>query len=171
MKSDDQTTAATRPAPHQVVAVVGLGVCLPGASTPLQLWDNIINGRTFFQQATKADWGADPTLFYQKGEPALDKAYSLSGAFNRLNDFDLSGLNLPDEFDPKTADLSLIFWLLAGRAASRCAQMQTINPSRVGVISGQVILPSKAMAEASASLYMKEATRQWSTRPPIVPPP
>lgn len=162
---------AKHPAAHQVVAVVGLGLSLPGASTDQEFWDNILEGRRFFQPATALDWGAEPEGFFQEGGPAPDRAYSLNGVFNPRRSIDPEGLNLPDDFDLKSADGSLAYWLAAGRDAVREARLEQVAPERVGVISGHVILPSTAMAEAAVSLYTREATRGWATKPQLDPPP
>lgn len=164
-------TDKTLPRPHEMVAVVGLGLSLPGAGTVEEFWSNILNGRRFFQPATALDWGADPDLFHQPGGPAPDKAYSLNGAFNSRRTIDPEGLNLPEDFDLKSADGSLAFWLAAGHDAAREVKWDKIEPDRVGVISGHVILPSTAMAEAAVSLYTREASREWATKPKLDPPP
>lgn len=151
--------------------MVGLGLSLPGASTLEEFWANIVEGRRFFQPATTMDWGADPEGFFQPGGPAVDKAYSLNGVFNPRRTIDPEGLNLPEGFDLKSADGSLAFWLKAGRDAARDAKLDKVPPAKIGVISGHVILPSTAMAEAAASLYLKEATRNWPERPEVEPAP
>ncbi|MDR1045590.1 MAG: helix-turn-helix domain-containing protein [Candidatus Adiutrix sp.] len=160
-----------RPQPHEVAAVVGLGLSLPGAGTVDEFWNNILERRRFFQPATALDWGAEPEHFYQEGGPALDRAYSLNGAFNNRRTIDPEGLKLPEGFDPKSADGSLAFWLAAGRDAAREVKWDKVDPGKVGVISGHVILPSTAMAEAAVSLYTREATRDWATKPQLEPPP
>lgn len=159
------------PKSHEVVAVVGLGLSLPGATTTSDFWANILNGQRFFQKATTLDWGAEPELFFQPGGAAPDKAYSLNGVFNHNRAISPQGLNLPDDFDIKSADGSLAFWLAAGRDAAHEVKWDKTRPDRVGVISGHVILPSTAMAEAAASLYLKEATREWATKPKLDPAP
>ena len=165
------TTDKTHPLPHEVVAVVGLGLSLPGAGTVEDFWSNILNGQRFFQPATALDWGAEPESFYQPGGPAPDKAYNLNGVFNSNRTIDPEGLNLPDDFDLKSADGSLAFWLAAGRDAAREVKWDKTSPDRVGVIAGHVILPSTAMAEAAVSLYTREATREWPTKPKLDQPP
>ena len=166
-----RTTKDKRPQAHEVVAVVGLGLSLPGAGSPEEFWDNITQGKRFFQPATALDWGAEPEQFYQPGSPAPDKAYSLNGVFNPNRTIDQDGLNLPDDFDPKSADGSLAYWLAAGRDAAAEVKWGRIEPDQVGVISGHVILPSTAMAEAAVNLYTKEATRDWPAKPKLDPPP
>jgi acyl transferase domain-containing protein/3-hydroxymyristoyl/3-hydroxydecanoyl-(acyl carrier protein) dehydratase/transcriptional regulator with XRE-family HTH domain len=151
--------------------VVGLGLSLPGADSLETFWANIVEGRRFFQPATALDWGAEPERFYQKDGPAQDKTYSLNGVFNPRRTIDPAGLNLPEDFDLKSADGSLAYWLAAGRAAAGDTRWEEVAPDQVGVIAGHAILPSSSMAEAAASLYTAEATRDWATRPQLAPPP
>lgn len=160
------------PQAHEMAAVVGLGLSLPGAVTLEEFWHNIVEKKRFFQSATALDWGAEPELFFQSGEAATDKAYSDRGAFNRCRELEnISELQLPDDFDHQSADGSLIFWLNAGRQAASSCRWEAVDPQKVGVISGHVILPSAAMAEAAVTLYTREATRHWSYRPQLPPPP
>ena len=99
----------------RAVAVVGLGLSLPGAETPEEFWSNILEGRRFFQPATAMDWGADPEGFFKPGSPAPDKAYNLNGVFNSRRSIDHDGLKLPEDPDLKSADGSLAFWMRDGR--------------------------------------------------------
>ena len=159
------------PEPRSVVAVVGLGLSLPGAATVEEFWTNILEGRRFFAPATALDWGAEPELFLQPGGPALDKVYSLNGAYNQRRTIDPQGLDLPLDFDFKSADGSLAFWLAAGRDAAAQAAWERVDRARVGVIAGHTILPTTVMAEAAVNLYTREATRAWTAKPQLKPPP
>ena len=103
------------PGSGSAIAVVGLGLSLPGAATVEEFWTNILEGRRFFAPATALDWGAEPELFLQADGPALDKVYNLGGAYNQRRTIDPQGLSLPQDFDLKSADGSLAFWLAAGR--------------------------------------------------------
>ena len=152
-------------------AVVGLGLSLPGAATAEEFWANILAGRRFFAPATALDWGADPELFLASGGPASDKVYSLNGAYNPRRTIDPAGLRLPDDFEAKSADGALAFWLAAGRDAASAVDWSRVDPAKVGVIAGHTILPTTAMAEAAVSLYTQEAVRNWPVKPQLKPPP
>ena len=167
-----KNTTIRKDNPEQTVAVVGLGLTVPGADTLHDFWNNILASRRFFQKATLEDWGADPELFYQPDTLALDKVYNIFGAFNRnrcLDDeFKISSA-LKDKL--KDADASLIYWLKAGHRAAKAVNWAGISPETVGVISGHVILPSQAMAQTAVALYGRESTRTWPVRPDFGRPP
>lgn len=159
--------------PRKVAAVVALGLAIPGADDEEAFWSILINGQTLFRPATTADFGADPQEFYDlKEPPALDKAYSLSGAWKseRPDLAFLGETNLLSSFDLNEADDSLLFWLAAGLKAAQPNYLAGHDPTQIGVIAGHVILPTTTQSEAAVALYGREATRAWEFNP-FHPPP
>jgi acyl transferase domain-containing protein/3-hydroxymyristoyl/3-hydroxydecanoyl-(acyl carrier protein) dehydratase len=159
--------------PKKVVAVVAMGLMVPGADDLDQFWDLIVKNQTAFRTATAKDFGAEPELFYDPSEPpVLDKAYSLVGSWieGRPSPESLEGLCLPASFDPLECDDSLLYWLLAGKRALANDVLKGHDPKEVGVIAGHVILPTSTQSEAAVSLYGREATRNWEFNP-FAPPP
>ncbi|MDR1085157.1 MAG: hypothetical protein LBP22_09960 [Deltaproteobacteria bacterium] len=157
--------------PRKAVAVVAMGLAVPGADSPEELWDLILNNRTCFREATAEDFGALPSEFYQDSElPAPDKAYSLTGAWRGDRPDVPEGLDLPSSFKALECDASLLYWLSAGQKAQAGGVLSGHNPQEVGVIAGHVILPTSAQSEAAVSLYGQEATLNWEFNP-FPPPP
>ncbi|MDR2387195.1 MAG: hypothetical protein LBE80_06375 [Deltaproteobacteria bacterium] len=165
--------------PRQVMALVGLGLIVPGAKDPARLWDNVLNNRTFFRKARLADFGADPEEFYSaKTPPELDKCYSLYGSWldgapggeDEPAAGDFEGLKLPASFNLNEADPSLLYWLRAVSRALPKKLMAGHDRSEIGVIAGHVVLPTRTMSEATLSLYGREATRNWPLNPFTAPP-
>ncbi|MDR0622768.1 MAG: hypothetical protein LBJ61_12990 [Deltaproteobacteria bacterium] len=157
--------------PRLVAALVGLGLIVPGAKDPESLWDNVVNRRTFFRKAERSDFGAEPEDFYcPDSPPAADKAYSLVGAWLGERPDDLDDLKLPGSFNPAEADPSLLFWLRAARDALPASLMAGHELGQIGVIAGHVVLPTRAMSEATLALYGREATRSWPLNPFDSPP-
>lgn len=160
--------------PIHSVAVVGLGAALPGADDPEAFFRAVAAGQSQFREATAADFGADPRLFYEDAEgPLPDKTFSLQGAWKiDRGDFapSLAELKFPASFDLAEADRSLAYFLESGRQALQGLDLSGHDPKQMGVIAGHVVLPTRAMAEATVSLYGKEATRSWSLNP-FGPPP
>jgi acyl transferase domain-containing protein/3-hydroxymyristoyl/3-hydroxydecanoyl-(acyl carrier protein) dehydratase len=145
-------------------------VVVPGARDPGTLWRNVLQNLVFFREASNSDFGADPGPFLSPGEPAPDKACSLTGSWLSDRPADLGDLRLPGSFDPAEADPSLLFWLAAARAALPASLLRGHDPAAAGVVAGHVVLPTRAMAEATVSLYGREITRGWETNP-FAPPP
>ncbi|MDR3205008.1 MAG: hypothetical protein LBV23_09755 [Deltaproteobacteria bacterium] len=160
--------------PFRAAALVAVGLIVPGADDPLCFWNNIVENRVFFRQAQKEDFGVDPALFYQEGEPAHDKAYNLTGAWISKPSFKaqehLKDLKLPSYFDPFEADDSLLYWLAAAKKALGSVNLSAHAPEKLGVILGHVILPTRTMAEATLALYGRQATRSWPFNPFHEPP-
>ena len=156
--------------PRRAAALVAVGLVVPGALEPGELWSNVLENKTFFRPAEPGDFGVEPSLFYQPGEPAPDKAYSLSGAWRQGRMEDFGDTRLPASFDPAEADVSLLWWLQAAKKAVAATSLSGHDPASIGVIAGHVILPTRAMAEAAVSFYGREATRAWELNP-FDPPP
>src|SRR5919202_6223612 len=76
------------------IAVVGMGALFPGATNPDEFWDNLMANKSAINEATAADFGADPTLFFSDRKGDLDKCYSLRGGFIRDFVFDAEGYKL-----------------------------------------------------------------------------
>ncbi|MDR2199802.1 MAG: hypothetical protein LBR53_10185 [Deltaproteobacteria bacterium] len=152
--------------PLKTAAVVGLGVRLAGADDPKTFWENIVNGRTFFREAEFSDFGADPPRFFGAGKVLPDKALSLKGAWRREGASPLPpSLISADEI--QSLDDSLLYLLAAGLDAR--PNLAGHDPEKMGVMAGHILLPTRAMSEATVALYGKELTRLWDWNP--FPPP
>jgi phosphopantetheine--protein transferase-like protein len=62
------------------IAVVGIGLLLPGAQSPAEYWDNIISGRNGIVDVPPDRWG-NPDLYYDPDPKVPDKTYSRIGGF------------------------------------------------------------------------------------------
>jgi acyl transferase domain-containing protein/NAD(P)H-dependent flavin oxidoreductase YrpB (nitropropane dioxygenase family) len=61
------------------IAIVGIGVTLPGANTPDDYWELILRQRSVLREAPADRW--DPALMYDADPKARDKVYSKWGGF------------------------------------------------------------------------------------------
>lgn len=79
------------------IAIIGLSCLFPGAETPAQYWQNLIDHRNLVSTATSDQMGKDNDIFYhpQKGQP--DKYYLAKGGFVRNFQFDPHGYRLAPE--------------------------------------------------------------------------
>src|SRR5437660_1385093 len=124
------------------IAVVGLGALFAGAADVDALWANIRDRRDQCREVPPGRWALAPEDAYDPAIAVADKVYSLRGCF--LDDFDLdsSDLDLPpgliDRLDP-------VFRLAlhAGRQAWRDAVTGPLDRRRVGVILGNIALPTE----------------------------
>ena len=82
----------------QQIAIIGISGLFPGSSTHEAFWDNLLQKKDLIQLANKADFGADPSLFFNANKGVVDKCYSLRGGFIRDFNFDPEGFELPRKF-------------------------------------------------------------------------
>ena len=138
------------------VAVVGIGGIFPDAPDLDRFWDNIRHGRSAVREVPDGRWLVPAEVAYSPEVGAADHVYSRRGCFiDALPPLtDLSGLAI----DPGLlSGLDPLFHLLlhAGKRAFDDGVTEPLDRSRVGVIIGNLALPS----EASALL-----ARQWLGR-------
>lgn len=128
--------------PSERVAIVGIGGVFPGAPDPDRFWANIAAGIDATSAVPEGRWALDPAEAYDPTVATADKVYATRGGF--LSDFrpDFEGLDL----DPAlVARLDPMFHLAlhVGRAAWRDARTEGLNRSRVGVVLGNIVLPTE----------------------------
>jgi PfaB family protein len=127
--------------PHKI-AIVGIGGIFPGAKNLEQFWDNILASKDCSREPPKDRWLLSLEDVYAP-EPALDKVYSKRACF--VDDFDFN----PDNYDIDKKfieSLDPMFHLLlhAGQQAWRDAITDNLDKQRVGVIVGNIALPTDA---------------------------
>ena len=134
------------------VAIVGLGGIFPDAPELTKFWDNIRHARSAAREVPDGRWQipADAAFDAEAGKP--DHVYSRRGCFiDAIPPLsELSGLRL----DPKAVSgLDPLFHLLlhAGKRAFDSAITKPLDLSRIGVIIGNLALPSEKSAELSRS--------------------
>jgi PfaB family protein len=140
----------------QSVAIVGIGGIFPDAPDLDHFWDNIIHGRSATCEVPPGTWPISAQTAFASETAAADHVYSLRGCFiNHIpSQANLSDLNIDQSL---LKELDPLFHLLlhAGKQAFDDARTDLLDRSRVGVIIGNLALPS----EKSALL-----ARQWLGR-------
>jgi acyl transferase domain-containing protein/3-hydroxymyristoyl/3-hydroxydecanoyl-(acyl carrier protein) dehydratase len=126
------------------VAIVGIGGIFPDAPDLSRFWDNIRAGRSAAREVPAGRWHlpADAVFDPEPGSP--DRVYSRSGCFIEALPplTELAGLDL----DPALlAGLDPLFHLLlhAGHRAFADAVTAPVDRARIGVIVGNLALPSE----------------------------
>jgi PfaB family protein len=138
------------------VAIVGIGGIFPDAPDLGRFWDNIRNGRSAAREVPAGRWLMPAAAAFAPEAGAPDRVYSRRGCFiDELPPLSvLAGLAVDPEL---VAGLDPLFHLLlhAGKRAFDDGVTEPLDRSRVGVIIGNLALPS----EKSALL-----ARQWLGR-------
>lgn len=138
------------------VAIVGIGGIFPDAPDVARFWDNIRLARSASRVVPEGRWRLGVETAYHPEVGRVDHVYSPYGCFIEeipsaagLNGL-AAGFHLPDGLDP-------LFHLLihAGKRAFDDGVTEPLDRSRIGVIIGNLALPS----ETSALL-----SRQWLGR-------
>jgi acyl transferase domain-containing protein len=128
------------------IAIVGIGGIFPGAPDLDGFWAAIRSGQSASADVPADRWWLDPEVAYRAGDPAPDRVYSRRACL--LGDFrpDLDGLALDPEF---LAGLDPVVHvaLHGGRAALADASLDGVDPQRIGVIIGNIALPTDKSSE------------------------
>jgi acyl transferase domain-containing protein len=128
------------------IAIVGVGGVFPGARDFEEFWANIVHARSASREVPAGRWALplDDAYDSRPGQP--DKVYSTRACF--VLDppaMDAARLKLPQDIlgdlDPSTRLL-----LAAGVQAFDDARMETLGRDRVGVILGNLALPTDSAA-------------------------
>jgi PfaB family protein len=137
-------------------AIVGIGGIFPDAPDLGRFWDNIRHGRSAAREIPAERWHLSPDLLLSPDPGTADRLYSRSGCFIEAMPplSSLSALNIDPEL---LSGLDPLFHLLlhAGNRAFNDAVTAPVNRARIGVIIGNLALPT----EKSALL-----ARQWLGR-------
>ncbi len=138
------------------VAIVGIGALFPDAPDPASFWDNIRHGRSASREVPEGRWSLSPDAVFDPAVGALDRVYSRAGCFiDRLPPLEeLAGMAIEPDL---LAGMDPLFLLLlhAGNRAFNDGVTDPLDRSRVGVIIGNLALPTETSAELS---------RQWLGR-------
>ena len=134
------------------VAIVGIGGIFPGSADPDRFWANIAAGVDATREVPAGRWAVDASEAFDPRVGQADRVYSTRGGF--IEDFrlDPEGLDL----DPgliERLDPMFQIALHAGRQAWRDASTEGVDRRRVGVVIGNIVLPTET-ASALARAYL-----------------
>jgi acyl transferase domain-containing protein/3-hydroxymyristoyl/3-hydroxydecanoyl-(acyl carrier protein) dehydratase len=146
-------------AAQEPIAIVGLGGVFPGSSSLEAFWDLIASGRDCAEEPPDGRWIAPPSELYSETTAAPDRINSKRGCYVRDFRLDSSGLGLAPELLSGLDPMYKIA-LQAGRDAVRSADLRGTDPGRIGVVFGNIALPtdgSSALAAATLGKTFREA--------------
>ncbi len=129
------------------VAVVGIGGIFPDAPELERFWDNIRHGRSAVREVPDGRWPVPAAELFSPEVGSVDRVYSRHGCFiEKLPPLtELTGLAIDPEL---LSGLDPLFHLLlhAGGRAFADGVTEPLDRSRVGVIIGNLALPSEMSA-------------------------
>ena len=128
---------------HEKVAIVGVGGIFPGSPDPGSFWAMVEGGSAAIGEVPPGRWLLDPADAHDSAVARPDHVYSTRGGFVEGFRLDPEGLDL----DPGLLgrlDPAFHLALHAGRAAWRDAVTAEIDRSRVGVVFGNLVLPTES---------------------------
>ncbi len=129
--------------PSERVAIVGIGGVFPGAPDPESFWSNIAAGLDLTTSIPPGRWTIDPADAYDPTVAAPDRVYATRGGFVQGFWFDPEGLDI-DPAVVNRLDPAFQLALHAGRAAWRDAKTDQVDRARVGVVFGNIVLPTES---------------------------
>jgi acyl transferase domain-containing protein/3-hydroxymyristoyl/3-hydroxydecanoyl-(acyl carrier protein) dehydratase len=132
------------------VAIVGIGGIFPGSPTLADYWANIHTRTDVIREAPPGRWAIDAHSAYSVQPMEQDRVSSIRAGFIEGFRFDPTGLDIDpgliERLDPMFA-----LALHAGRQAWDDAQTDRVDLSRVGVVFGNIALPTDAVSTLAAS--------------------
>ncbi|HEY7326554.1 MAG TPA: beta-ketoacyl synthase N-terminal-like domain-containing protein [Gemmataceae bacterium] len=152
------------------IAIVSMGGLFPSASSPERLWEQILSGSDAAREVPLHRWLIDPRQGYDPTIARSDHVYSIRGCFLDSIPQDSAGLDLPAEL---LSELDPVFHLAlyAARQAFASGMTRGLDRRRVGVILGNIALPTERVSElARAYLGRTLAERIAQTAPSVEAP-
>jgi acyl transferase domain-containing protein len=128
------------------VAIVGIGGIFPRSPDLASFWTNVEGGVAATREVPPGRWLLDTLEAYDPRVGLPDHVYSTRGCY--VEDFTLDPAGL--DVDPDLLDrLDPMFHLAlhAGRAAWLDARMEAVDRSRVGVVFGNIVLPTETASK------------------------
>jgi acyl transferase domain-containing protein/3-hydroxymyristoyl/3-hydroxydecanoyl-(acyl carrier protein) dehydratase len=128
--------------PTERIAIVGLAARLPGAGADLdRFWSAVSQAEDCSSEVPAGRWMRPAADFYDPRIPHPDAVYSTRGYYLDRFAPDLSGLTIDPAF---VGELDPLFHLVldAGNRAWRSAKTDSVDRTRVGVVLGNICLPT-----------------------------
>src|SRR3954463_15380171 len=127
------------------VAIVGIGGIFPGSPDLERFWANIAGAVDATREVPPGRWAVDASEAYDPRVGQPDRVYSTRGGFIEGFRLHPAGLDLdPDLIERLDPMFQLA--LHAGRQAWRDASTGGLDRRRVGVVLGNIVLPTEASA-------------------------
>ncbi len=133
------------------IAIVGIGGVFPGARDLDEFWQNILDARDTAIDVGADRWHLDPGDLYS-ADLDPDKVNSRRACLIQDFEFDPAGFNVDPDLLTRLDPMYQIL-LHAGRDAWADAKTDSINKERVGVIIGNIVLPTESSSRFSDEIF------------------
>ncbi len=145
------------------IAIVGVGGVFPGSADLEQLWEHISNARDCASEPPPGRWALAMDDVYDPRPRRADKVYSRRGCFLAPGQLEqaLAAMH-PPEPPPPGWDSVFGLLLAAGCQAFNDGVSEGLDRSRVGVIAGNIVLPTEgacALTEAEQGRKLEDQLR------------
>ncbi|MBL8795622.1 MAG: acyltransferase domain-containing protein, partial [Planctomycetia bacterium] len=154
--------------PSERIAIVGLGGIFSQSPTLVQFWENVRDGVATAREVPPGRWLLSPADAYDPAVGKPDHVYSRRGCFVDPLSLELDGLDI----DPSlVARLDPLFHLAlhAGRQAWRDGVTRGLDRRRVGVILGNLALPTDASSAQAREILGQTFADQLLGKAPRPP--
>ena len=151
------------------IAIVGLGGVLPGAATLDDFWSVVEAGVDTASDPPPDRWCLALDRAYSTDQAQPDRVHSRRACFVRDFQLDPQGIDLPSELI-ESLDPMVHLALHAGRQAWQDSVTDAVDPARVGVMLGNIVLPT-ASASAMADWILGRSFERELFRAAGVPMP
>ncbi|MBT7952766.1 MAG: type I polyketide synthase, partial [Gammaproteobacteria bacterium] len=148
---------------NQRIAIVGVGGVFPGAADLNEFWENILIARDCSREPPEGRWSLALEDVYDAKGPQADKVYSKRACFVENFKADIDGLDIDAEL---LTSLDPMFHLLlhAGNQAWRDAVTENLDKQRVGIIIGNIALPTDSSSRITDEILLPVFEKQLLAR-------
>jgi PfaB family protein len=136
---------------HEPIAIVSFGGLFPGGPDVLSFWRNVARAVDAGRPVPPHRWISPPETSFRSGEVVPDKTYSTWSC--SLDDIPPAP-ELSSE-DSGALDPVCHLALSAARDAVRSARWERVDPRRVGVILGHIVLPTESTSAMARDVVLR----------------
>jgi acyl transferase domain-containing protein/3-hydroxymyristoyl/3-hydroxydecanoyl-(acyl carrier protein) dehydratase len=140
------------------IAIVGIGGVFPGARDLDEFWQNILDAKDTAIDVTSNRWRLEPEDLYSP-ELAPDKVNSRRACLIQNFSFNSEGLNIDADLLNRLDPMYQIL-LHAGRDAWTDAMTDKVNKERVGIVIGNIALPTESSSQFSDEIFKQLFEKQ-----------
>jgi acyl transferase domain-containing protein/3-hydroxymyristoyl/3-hydroxydecanoyl-(acyl carrier protein) dehydratase len=149
---------------NQSIAIVGVGGVFPDATDLKAFWENILDAKDCSREPPPGRWSLPLEDVYDAKGPQADKVYSKRACFVNEQQFDMQGMHIDDEF-LGSLDPVFHFLLHAGNQAWADAVTENLDRQRVGIIVGNIALPTDASSAIADEILLPVFEQQLLGKP------